>query len=285
MRQLEMNCPHCQVLQPVIPLKSRLGYCKRCSAWLGTSAGTVTEHGIGDEKLVWQEWVMNSIEELRMTGAGSESLPWERFLVGLAICVETIGGVRKLSRLTSLSSYMLYSYINGKHTPSFKSVLELCYPLGISPLQLITSDVETLKRTVQSRKARRSPLPLRSVTRRLNRELALESIQAVLDGREAPRGVRQIERSLGVGSKTLAYRFPQECALVSAQYRTYRAEKASQRLAQECEEVRQATLTLHAQGIYPSQIRVGALLSDPNRMLIPVVRAAWHTALRELELE
>ena len=52
-------------------------------------------------------------------------------------------------------------------------------------------------------------------------------------------GVRQLERRLGLGARTLIYHFPQECALITTQYQAYRAEKARKRMEQGCSEVRQ----------------------------------------------
>jgi len=44
-------------------------------------------------------------------------------------------------------------------------------------------------------------------------------------------------------------------------------------------------LDLYAQGIYPSQRRVEALLSRRGEMRRPEVSAAWHSVRREQGLE
>ena len=49
----------------------------------------------------------------------------------------------------------------------------------------------------------------------VNREEAFELIQEVLDGMEAPMGVRQLGKRLGLGPRTLVYHFPRECALIT----------------------------------------------------------------------
>ena len=113
----------------------------------------------------------------------------------------------------------------------------------------------------------------------------MEFIHAVLEGREVPHSVRQIEQRLGLGRNTLAHHFPKEAALVSAQYRTYRTEQARQRMQQKHDEVRTATFSLYAQGIFPSQSRVSSAISKPPWMRDPDVRIAWHAALCELGLE
>jgi len=45
------------------------------------------------------------------------------------------------------------------------------------------------------------------------------------------------------------------------------------------------SLQLYAQGIFPSQSRVSFMLPDPNWMIMPETRAAWHAARHELGLE
>ena len=53
----------------------------------------------------------------------------------------------------------------------------------------------------------------------------------------------------------------------------------------EPDSMRQAMLTLHVQGIFPSHHKVRALLSDPNLMRMPEASATWHAVRRELGLE
>lgn len=98
-------------------------------------------------------------------------------------------------------------------------------------------------------------------------------------------GVRQLERRLGLGARTLIYHFPQECALITTRYQAYRAEQARQRMEQGCGEVRQATLTLYTEGINPSAQYVASKLSDPGMMRTPEGLTTWNSARRDLGLE
>lgn len=116
-------------------------------------------------------------------------------------------------------------------------------------------------------------------------ESAQEFILAVLDGREAPLGLFQIAHHVGISTRTLARHFPEESALVTAQYKAHRSEMAKQRMALIRDEVRQAILTLYAQGITPSRPRVEALLSDPNIMFKQAARDTWHTVRHGLGYE
>jgi hypothetical protein len=62
----------------------------------------------------------------------------------------------------------------------------------------------------------------------------------------------------------------------------YRAQRARERLEQACNEVRQAVLTLHEHGKYPSQGRVGKQLSDPNFLFLPECAATRRAIMHEL---
>lgn len=110
-------------------------------------------------------------------------------------------------------------------------------------------------------------------------------LQTVLDGKAGPLPLRHVARQLGVGEKFLAGRFPQECAQITAQYLEYRAERAKQRVMQECAEVRQAVLTLDKQGVTVSRSQVVGLLSNPNTLRRPEGKATWQAICRERGLE
>jgi len=283
--QLEERCPHCQRKQSVIPARLQPGCCTQCMTWPGISSDSETENEVDEKTLDWQQWVLNITGELRKASTTSGILPWEQLAIGLALCSEIVGNSKQLAALAGVSKQLLSSWQNRKQMPSFERMLELCYVLDISPLLLITGNQEVLKEALHAREAHRQPLPKHLPPHSVNREQALALIQAVLDGRETPMGVRQLERRLGLGARTLIYHFPQECALVTTRYRAYRAEQARKRREQGCNEVRLATLKLHVEGTNPSANQVASKLSDPGVMRTREGLAAWHTARCELGLE
>jgi len=158
---------------------------------------------IDEETLDWQQWVANTIAELRQASATSGSLSWEQLANGLVLCSEIVGSSRQLASLVGISKQLLSSWQNSKQTPSFERMLEFCYILDISPLLLITNNKEALKEALHAREIHRLPRPKHFSPQPVKREQALALIQAVLDGREVPMGVRQLERRLGLGERTL----------------------------------------------------------------------------------
>ncbi|HLX58201.1 MAG TPA: TniQ family protein, partial [Ktedonobacteraceae bacterium] len=265
-RQLEERCPRCQKLQSVIAATFRPGHCTQCAAWLGASPEAEPKALLTDETCDWQRWVVGAVEELRTAGLTCGPFQWKRLLAGIELCVEVTGGAKQLARLTGMPEQLVSKWRRCKQTPSFGKILELCYALNLSPLQLINPDGPFLKDILLAGETRRQPGPGSVPLRAVDRERARAFLQSVLDGRRPPSGVRQIECSLGLGPRTLVYHFPEECALISAMFQAYRSEQARLRMAQGCEEVRQVTIELYDRQMNPSAHRVASRLSNPGVM-------------------
>jgi transcriptional regulator with XRE-family HTH domain len=192
---------------------------------------------------------------------------------------------KQLPSLAGIPKQLLSSWTNRKQTPSFERMLEFCYVLDISPLQLMTAGQDDLNEALQAKERHRQPRLKHYTPHPVNREQALALIQAVLDGKEASMGVRQLERRLGLGPRTLVYHFPRESSLITDQYQANRAEQARQRIERGSNEVHQVTLMLYAEGTNPSARQVASRLSDPGVMRTVKGLTTWHAARRELGLE
>lgn len=278
----------CQKHQTVIASSTLpIDHCTRCGTWLGTPSSVVADSEIDQDTIDWQKWVMGIIEELREASTTSGLLPWGDLRYGLAACRKILGGSKQLCQLVDVPDISLTRWITGKVMPSLENLLKLCYVLDLSPLQLMTNSSSTLEEALMAKSASRLPRPRIPTHLPQEQEEAnnLEFIQAVLEGREAPHSVRQIERRFGLGKCILRSRYPHESPLVTAQYRAYRNEQARKRMEKINDEVRTATFSLHAQGIFPSQVRVSSMLTDPNWMIMPETRAALHAARHELGQE
>ncbi|TMC22835.1 MAG: TniQ family protein [Chloroflexi bacterium] len=277
--KLEEYCPSCGKRQSFIRFQTALDQCVRCHTWLGSCAPALLP--AHSEALEWQRWVIHALEELRSVMVSSALPPWEQFFMNLSRSCEGRGEQSRLAGLVGVARGQLATWLRRSHTPTLQSILEFCYVCNVTPLQILTGNLTVLKQVIAEGKAYRSPRARRSV-RSVDREHCLERIQAILDGREEPLGYVQLAQQLGYGGNILLYHFPQECAKLSQQIKEYRRQRKEQRLAQVQEEVRQAMLSLHAQGIYPSQNKVADLLSDPNLLFQPEAKATWRTFCQEL---
>src|SRR6266568_2887947 len=148
-RKLEEQCNHCQKRQPVFPSKTQPGHCPQCGAWLGLSVEIAEEPEIDEEELVWQNWVVKTIEELRTVRVTSDAISWERISINLAACLEMKGEAARFARLIGASKQLISKWQHFEKTPSFQKVLEICYAIGISPLQLM-SDAASTRNAIQA---------------------------------------------------------------------------------------------------------------------------------------
>ena len=276
-RMLEEHCPTCQKRQSIIRFQAALDQCTRCNTWLGSPTLDLPN----PETVEWQEWVISALDELRRAIVSSGALFWEQFFTNISQSFEAKGEQSRLAELAGLARGQLATWLRRSHTPTLQSILEFCYVCNVAPIQVLTGNLSLLKRIIQEGKPCRPPRARRLV-RPLDREYCLERIQAILDGKEEPLGYVQLAQQLGYAGNILLYHFPQECALLSQQVKEYRRQRKEQRLARVQEEVQQATLAIHAQGIYPSQNKVADLLSDPNVLFQPEAKATWRALCREL---
>jgi transcriptional regulator with XRE-family HTH domain len=227
---------------------------------------------------------VKTIDELRTVSGASDAISWGRISINLAACLEMKGEAARFSRLMGVSQMLIFKWQHFEKAPSFQRVLEICYAMGISPLQLM-SDAAGIRNAIQAISEHPRRQPAHHSLQVVNHEEIREYLQAVLDGQKPSCAIHQIERELGVGFRTIERIFPLECSLISKLYKAQRAQARRQQIASLCAEVRRITLELYVQGIYPSQRHVGALLSHPAIMIRPEVRATWHSVRRELGLE
>ena len=292
---LDERCPHCRKTQSVITAnQSPLGACTQCGAWLGTRADAQSEP-MSYEEVLWQQWVIRALEELLVANLSSGPLQWEHFFTGLTICLQEHGAYSRLERLTGISRSLFYrwpgrprtprlSTLSHPYIPSLETILEFCYACDVTPLQVMTNQLAPLRDLIRAGTSPRPARPRRPAPDRLDRERCLELINAILDGREEPLGLRQIAKRQGCTDHTLLTHFPQECVLITKLARDHRKQRQERRLQQVRDQVRQTVITLDAQGIFPSHRRL-RMMFPPGVMRMPEANAAWHAALRELGLE
>lgn len=285
-RWLADRCPRCQKTQSVIARQTHPGHCTQCNAWLGISFDDAEPLSADQEVIHWQEWVIHSLNELRLA-AGTFS--WKQFFESLERSLAKRGTRTKIVEHTGFDRDLCSYWLGRKrghhaHIPSLETILEFCYACNVRPFQVI-SNADALLRAVWDETFPRYRRPERFTRKRVDRARCQARLQAVLDGQEALQGVRQLAKQLGYHSSLLWYYFPKECALIALRNQEQERQRRKEREAQVCEEVRQAVLTLHAQNIFPSHRKVRSLLSDPNLLRMPEASATWHAIRRELGLE
>ena len=281
---LKDRCSQCHKTQAVIAAKrSRPGTCTHCGSWLGTAAQEKPGHPHDSELIAWQKWVISALEELHTMSFSSAVFSWEPFFTSLAACLQEKGAYSKVARMTGIRRELLYRWTEGTYLPILETIFKLCYVFDVTPFQMMTNQTARLRQALESETAVRSPQFQRH-NRRVDRERCQAYLLAVLEGRERPQGLRQIAQCLGCNLRQLYYHFPKECALSAPLVQQYRRQRKEERLDRVREQVRQAVISVHSLGKYPSQRQLRPLLPG-GLMRLSEAKEAWHAALRELGFE
>lgn len=278
------RCSSCHKRQPVIVTnKARPGECTHCVTWLGNGSDEWQKQTSDAAIQTWQEWVVATLEELHTLSRSFDVFRWEPFFASLTACLQERGGYTNVARMTGMRREVLYRWKEATYTPSLEAIFKLCYVFDVTPVQIVNNQTTKVRQALESGTGARVP-QFRRHHRRVDLERCQAYLQAVLDGREKPLCFRQITQHLGYAERQLYYHFPRECAVIASLMREYRKLRQEERLNQIREQVRQAAMTLHAQGIYPSQRQLRPLLPG-GLMRLQEAKEAWLATLHELGFE
>ena len=281
------RCPCCQKRQMILATpQTQPGACTSCGTFLGEAAGGVSGQPDHEQHMAWQGWVISVLEELLTASQAYGQLQWEPFFGHLATYLKEQQAYSKLAQLTGITRQALHRWVNtdDSYIPTLQTLLKFCYGCKITPVQVMRNQLDHLRQAGSQGMEVASPLPQRPMRRVVDRERCQALLQAVLDGREEPLGTYQIAQRLGYAEQSLLHHFPQECAEATQRAKASRNQRKEHRLALISEQVRQATLAVHASGHYPSQHAITPFLPR-GTMRMQKAKTAWRAALQELDLE
>ena len=286
------RCPYpdCRATLPVLASHFRLGYCSKCSRWLGV----VVDHSnpsSDTEQWHWRMWMVEMIGELVRHNTDLTVTPQLENIPDLiAAAREQLadGRMQNLEKELQLSHRTLNAWRLGKQVPQIESLLRLCYCSGISLCGLFTSQRGMLNLAqLKIRSLPNIPNPTGKRRHRIpfNAVLIQQGLESILAGEEQPPpSMRTVAKRLNYSPRELREHFPKLCRAISIRRKNYLKIRHEQRLQQLKEEVRRSVLEIHSQGLYPSTDRVGLILSRPAVMRDPLIYNFWRETLQELRL-
>ena len=289
-RLFRQACPHpdCRKSQPLLASCAIPGHCAACGGWLGASVETdLAGEGLSAETVAWQRWVDDAVGNLLAASPVATPPRRERIAHLIARCTVPLGGPATFARALQWNPGTVWQWKQGMHIPSLGALVTLCYRLAISPRDFLLADPAQINLVPTNphppTDGRRMPTAVR---KRFDSDRVRAALVDVLQrSEEPPPSMRQVARRLGYGHADLSGRFPDVCHAISARYLAHCRTLGLQRMQRLCCEVREATLRLHAQGVYPSSVRVAGLLTHPSHFRHPTANAAWHAALHDLGWE
>ena len=232
-----------------------------------------------------------TIGELLATSPALQSPPEkDRFAQAIEEYLEhsADGKISVLAGRLHLSRRTIRDWKRGLQLPQLESLLQCCYLLGASPLDLF--NVRTPMSTGVSENISAAQVEVRGKVKKRYRVLNVEEIRKELEDEllmpeGPPSPMSSVARRLHYDHSFLRRHFPDLCRAISDRYRIYRRKKREERKQRILDEVRQATFSVHAQELYPSQERVRLQQEKPGSIKEPGALATWHETLQELGLE
>jgi transcriptional regulator with XRE-family HTH domain len=286
---LREKCPHahCESTMPVLSATAVAGCCHKCRGWLGQTVDEMPTSSSKclDSEIARQHKIAAGVGEMiKSAPAHLEPLPHHNLQKSFASYV-TVAAQNDLSRfahITGVSRRSIEDLVSGTQTPQLHTLLHICQALGTTPVEFLAGRVRSYHPVEGTSARRRSPGTITHL-RPFNERAIGEALEAELSKtEEPPRSLTEVARSLGYDPSYVSIQLPELCKRISRRYTKYRIAARIERIEELRTEVRTATASVHALGLYPSYRRVAAKLNRPRQMREKEAITAWHEMLIEL---
>lgn len=291
-QHLQSCCPYpdCGRVSPPVAARTQPGYCPWCQRWLGAPfhwVGSIPSYWVNEE---WkqQHWIAQSVGEVLAQADMLSLLPQRENVVSIlsAHVLETMRGKQaQAARQLGLTPSTLHQWLIGKKKPQLRNLLQVCSSLDISLLALLNGTAcPSGESQYPRRKLPESESPRRPFRRFQRETLKQALLETISNPADPPLSLTKVAQQLGYRSSFLSRHFPESCQTISSHYQAYQADRRAQLFQRRWQEVHQAILSLHAQGIYPGEKRVRKLLKTPSSLRLPEIRWAMKATLSEMGL-
>lgn len=285
------KCPNCQRSNPPLSRKFQLGFCSQCHTWLGRVACEHTETVPATDVDLWQVQSLGAL--LALAPSSRERLSAANVTQQLSMLANkaTAGNIAALSRRLKVPKNTLWLWHSGEVLPLLESSLNICYHFNLSLVDFFTGEVgespnldnwQVPKRQPSSGNANLVPSIARSES--FDLELTRSWLEQELSQEKSPPlSVSEIARRLGCHRRVLYKYFPDLCSAIAAIYKNYRQKSHQSNVDYCCQHIRQIVVQLYAEGKYPSESRVVALMDKPAFLRYGEVRSALQLARTDLK--
>jgi TniQ len=291
LRRLQMFCPYpdCQRAQFHFASKYQPGWCTRCCRWLGDfkSQRIEGQPSLETEEIAYQGWIYRMMGELFISAPNQSIIPQRSNVTTSFIhCVDNLtgGNLLAFSQKMEVTFKSVWDWTRGRSIPTLRSLLNVCFRCGVSPLSFVMGDKNQIKFSqINAGFKVTATCSSKHQFRKIDLEYVQNALESILQNPETPPpSMCKVAEQLGYALGTLQRRFPDHCKTISARYLHFQSQKRQMSIQRHCEEVRQAVLILHAQGCYPSLRQVRKILRNSSILKDPNVHGAWREILKEL---
>lgn len=279
--KLRKKCPHCKQSMDIFSANANPGYCANCNKWLGLDQWyEPVKHND------WDIWAYNNVDKLIAVAAYTDNPPKKEIIsTNLKAIINSLVlrnqvSVARLSHLAGIPNNTMHEYYNGNSIPSLNALLKICKAVNVSLINFLTKDfleigfspemIDLNTKATKKQKKRTRPEDLDKIKKQL------KEIYANIDARIP---LSDVSGQIGVDEKTLRKYFPDLSKAITTKGKD---EEREIKIRQLCTEVRDATLYLHSQGVYPSRRKVDELCSLKGINIYNEVKEVWENTKKEL---
>jgi transcriptional regulator with XRE-family HTH domain len=234
-------------------------------------------------------WIANVVGEMLAATPGL-SAPLRRQCLSTAIATAREhpagGSLAKLSRQIGVDRIALYYLLRDERRAKLSTLLEICYRLDISLLQLLQEPSAIQSATIHEDRAVCFPV---SSPQKRDKTTLLQQLQEEIAreyGDVEPPSMTAVARRLGYEEPhSLGKKFPNECKKISERYLAFKAEKKKRNEQKVHEEIRMAVTKLLEQGITPTGGKIREVVYRPSSMSIVTFGDLIREILQEMGLK
>ena len=261
------------------------GFCPHCNRWLGRDNTLVhLAMPISLANLQTELNVANAVGEMLAIAPNLNTFPNREHMassIAQFIRDDLGGNTSEAARRMQISRRSIIYITKGIQAPELGTLLRICEALDVSPIELLTGITQKslaftdLSGALLPKKSRRKP---REFLEAIVRSRLVEIIE---QNEVPPPTLADVATQLKYDKAYLKYRVPDLCQIIIDRHRQYEIEEKALGKVQFRKAIREKTLDLHNQGIYPALHKVaaggvGAAFKDKE------LRLYWKELLREL---
>lgn len=270
---LESICPFCKKENTQLNLYSVIGYCSKCKNWLGSNL--VINNNTCAETTEWQKWVYKNVEEL-MKSEIQEVLNRENILNAVSNLL-TKNFNRKNNSIINLANNMgfnrlvIFRWKKKTHKISFESLLILSFCVNVSIEKILLSENEFSIDKNQIRPIKKEMFNKKKFIRLSIEEKRSALNQYINSDEYPPLKLSDVTKQIGYkSSEPLRAFFPDECRLISARYKSYKAKQKSEQVNKVKQQISECVSTALAEGkvlnksYIQSKVKIGKQYINPE---------------------
>jgi len=262
------------------------GYCPHCRGWLSAPL----EHAAVEKHVTHAAvWIANVVGEMLAAAPGlTSSFRRQCLSTAVATVREHLAGgsLNKLSRQIGLVPIVLRDILRGEGRAKLGTLLNICYRLDISLLQLLQDPSAIQSATIHESRAVCFPASSR---RKRDKTTLLQQLQAEIEreyGDIEPPSTTAVAERLEFGNpRDLRRNFPSECKQISERHLAFKAESKKRHEQKVREEIRSYVSELLKQGITPTERKARKVVHGSSSVTIGKFSELYKEILQEMGLK